>query len=255
MTLAACAPAGQSTTGSAPAAAENTTPGAPVPDDQQVFRQATDAEPASQDFNKDLYSGGFRSLFSGLTILDKDFLPQPHVAEKWEISDDGTVYTLHFKEGQKWTNGDPVTAHDFEWSFKRQLDPATQASYAAFLYDLKNAEAFNTKKEGITADDVGAKALDDLTLELTLEGPRGYFLTVLAYTAALPAHRGAVEKIWRQVDGTRQYCHQWPLEIDDVGSSKAIDLRTQRRLSLGRQAQVTQNHLAHHRYHRAVGLL
>ena len=135
-------------------------------------------------------------LYEGLTRRDVQsagYDPLPGMAERWEVSPDGLVYTFHLRPAT-WTNGDPVTAHDFEWSFKRQLDPATQASYAAFLFDLKNAEAFNTKKEGITADDVGAKAIDDLTLEITLEGPRGYFLTVLAYTAALPAHRGAVEK-------------------------------------------------------------
>jgi len=94
----------------------------------------------------------------------------------------------------KWTNGDPVTAHDFEWSFKRQLDPATQAPYAAFLFDILNAEAFNTKKPGITRDNVGVKALDDYTLEITLESPRGYFPILMAYYSGLPAHRPSVEK-------------------------------------------------------------
>lgn len=196
--LAACAPAtvGQPTTGNtaATSAEASSAPAAPVPDAEQVFRTASDVEPSSHDFNKDLYCGGNSGLFAGLTKFDKDYNPQPYVAESWELNEDGSVYTIRLKPDQKWTNGDPVTAHDFEWSFKRQLDPATQASYAAFLFDLKNAEAFNTQQAGITADDVGAKALDDLTLELTLEGPRGYFPTVLAYTAALPAHRGAVEQ-------------------------------------------------------------
>ncbi|MFN8492973.1 MAG: peptide ABC transporter substrate-binding protein [Caldilineaceae bacterium] len=193
--LAACAPAaapgGQpaASGGAAPAAAA----GAPVADAEQVFRQPTD-EPASHDFNKDLYCGGETELFAGLTRFDKDYKPQPYVAEKWEINDKGDVYTFHLKSGQKWTNGDPVTAHDFEYTFKRQLDPATQATYAAFLFDIKNGEAVNTKKEGVKVDDIGVKAKDDLTLEITLEGPRGYFLTVLAFTAALPVHKGAIEK-------------------------------------------------------------
>ncbi|MFN8495615.1 MAG: peptide ABC transporter substrate-binding protein [Caldilineaceae bacterium] len=198
LALAACAPVPSAqpaaSSGAAAAPADAAKAGAAVPDAEQVFRTPTDAEPASHDFNKDLYCGGNAQLFAGLTVFDKDYKPQPYVAEKWELNDKGDVYTFHLKPGQKWTNGDPVTAHDFEWSFKRQLDPATQASYAAFLFDLKNAEAFNTKKEGVKADDVGVKAKDDLTLEITLEGPRGYFLTVLAYAAALPAHRGAVEK-------------------------------------------------------------
>ena len=207
VTVAACTPqsTAQPTTGddAAPAAANSSAPAAAVPDAEQVFRTATDVEPASHDFNKDLYCGGNSRLFAGLTNFDKDYKPAPYVAESWEINEDGSVYTFHLKADQKWTNGDPVTAQDFEWSFKRQLDPATQASYAAFLFDLKNAEAFNTKKEGITANDVGVKAIDDLTLEIMLEGPRGYFLTVLAYTAALPAHRGAVEAFgdkWTEPD-------------------------------------------------------
>ncbi len=190
--MAACAPApgaAPAAPASAPAAA-----GAVVPDAEQVFRQPFQEEPASHDFNKDLYCAGETELFAGLTRFDKDYKPQPYVAEKWDLSADGAVYTFHLKPGQKWSNGDPVTAHDFEWSYKRQLDPATQATYAAFLFDVKNAEGFNTKKAGITIDDIGVKAKDDLTLEITLEGPRGYFLTVMAFTAALPAHKGAVEK-------------------------------------------------------------
>ncbi len=193
--LAACAPspAAAPTTGDAAPAAP-VAAGAAVPDAEQIFRQPWADEPSSHDFNKYLYCAGETELFAGLTRFDKDYKPQPYVAEKWELSADGSVYTFHIKPGQKWSNGDPVTAHDFEWSFKRQLDPATQAEYAAFLFDLKNAEAFNTKQGDIKIDDVGVKATDDLTLEITLEGPRGYFLTVLAFTAALPAHKGAVEK-------------------------------------------------------------
>ncbi|MCB0099989.1 MAG: peptide ABC transporter substrate-binding protein, partial [Caldilineaceae bacterium] len=95
--------------------------------------------------------------------------------------------------GMTWSNGDPVTASDFEWSYKRQLDPATAAAYAAFLFDIKNGESVNTGG-GASVDDIGVKALDDLTLEITLEGPRGYFPTVMAYVAALPAHRASVEE-------------------------------------------------------------
>lgn len=199
--LAACAPAGAPTGGAgasqapaAPAAASGSGEGQMVPDAEQVFREAFSTEPASHDFNKDLYCGGQTELFAGLTRFDKDYKPQPYAAEKWDLSADGATYTFHLKQGMKWSNGDPVTAHDFEYTFKRQLDPATQATYAAFLFDIKNGEAVNTKKEGVKVDDIGVKAVDDNTLEVTLEGPRGYFLTVLAYTAALPVNKGAIEK-------------------------------------------------------------
>src|SRR5579864_6903095 len=166
----------------------------PVPDAEQVLRSPYNTEPSSHDFNKDLYCGGETELFAGLTRFDTNYKPVPYVAERWETSAKGQIYTFYLKKGQKWTNGDRVTAHDFEWSYKRQLDPATNSSYAAFLFDIQNGEAFNTKQSGVSRDTVGVKALDDYTLRVTLEGPRGYFPTIMAYIAALPAHRPSVEK-------------------------------------------------------------
>ena len=125
-----------------------------VPDAEQVLRSPYNVEPSSQDFNKDLYCGGETELFAGLTRFDPNNKAVPYVADRWETKAKGQIYTFYFHKGMKWTNGDPVTARDFEWSFKRQLDPATQAPYAAFLFDILNAEAFNTKKPGITRDNV-----------------------------------------------------------------------------------------------------
>src|SRR5438445_301105 len=84
------------------------------------------------------------------------------VAETIEVSPDGSVWTFTIR-ATKWSNGDPVTAQDFEWSWKRQLDPATKAPYAGFLYDLRNAEAYNKGKADIVKDAVGVKALNDKT--------------------------------------------------------------------------------------------
>jgi len=165
-----------------------------VPDAEQVLRSPYNVEPSSHDFNKDLYCGGETELFAGLTRFDPNNKAVPYVAERWETSAKGQIYTFYLHKGLKWTNGDPVTAQDFEWSFKRQLDPATNAPYAAFLFDLQNAEAFNTKQSGVSRDTVGVKALDDYTLRITLESPRGYFPILLAYYSGLPAHRPSVEK-------------------------------------------------------------
>jgi len=165
-----------------------------VPDTEQVFRQPYATEPSSHDFNKDLYCGGETELFAGLTRFDPNNKAVPYVAERWETKAKGQLYVFYLHKGVKWTNGDPVTAHDFEWSFKRQLDPETKASYSAFLFDIQNGEAFNTKKPGITRDLVGVKALDDYTLQVTLESPRGYFPILMAYYSGLPAHRPSVEK-------------------------------------------------------------
>jgi oligopeptide transport system substrate-binding protein len=161
---------------------------------EQVFRHGGySREPASFDVNKDLYCDCEFTIFAGLMRFTPDFVAAPWLAEKVEPNADGSVWIFRIRPDAKWSNGDPVTAHDFAWSWKRQLDPATAAPYSAFLYDLKNGEAFN-KGQVKDPNEVGVKALDDHTLQATLEGPRGYFPVLVAYAAALPAHRPSVEK-------------------------------------------------------------
>jgi oligopeptide transport system substrate-binding protein len=150
-------------------------------------------DPASHDFNKDLYCSGVAELFAGLMKFNANFEAVPYVASKVTPNADGSVWTYTIRKDSKWSDGSPCTARDFEYSWKRQLDPATAAPYASFLYDIKNAEAFN-KKQLTDAGQVGVRAKDEWTLEVTLEGPRGYFPVLSAYLAALPGHRGAIEK-------------------------------------------------------------
>jgi oligopeptide transport system substrate-binding protein len=150
-------------------------------------------DPASHDFNKDLYCSGVPALWAGLMKCTADFQPVPYLASKVTSNQDGSVWTFAIRKDSKWSDGSPCTARDFEYSWKRQLDPATAAPYASFLYDIKNGEAFN-KKQGTDASEVGVRAKDDWTLEVTLEGPRGYFPVLAAYLAALPAHKPSIEK-------------------------------------------------------------
>jgi len=150
-------------------------------------------DPASQDFNKDLYCLGVPELWAGLMRFDADFRAIPYVASKVTSNKDGSVWTFAIRGDAKWSDGSACTARDFEYSWKRQLDPATAAPYASFLYDIKNAEAFN-KRQVTDAGQVGVRALDDRTLEATLEGPRGYFPVLTAYLAALPGHRASIDK-------------------------------------------------------------
>src|SRR3989441_8636316 len=124
--------------------------------------------------------------------FDVNFQPVPYVAEKISSNAEGSVWTFTIRKDSKWSDGSPCTARDFEWSWKRQLDPASAAPYAAFLYDIRNAQAFN-KKEVTDPSQVGVRAKDDWTLEVTLEGPRGYLPALAAYLPALPAHRASVE--------------------------------------------------------------
>jgi ABC-type oligopeptide transport system substrate-binding subunit len=150
-------------------------------------------EPASHDFNKDLYCNGAVALWAGLMKFNADFQAVPYVANKVTPNADGSVWTFTIRKDSKWSDGSPCTAKDFEYSWKRQLDPASKAPYAAFLYDLKNGQAFN-KGQITDAAQVGVKAKDDWTLEVTLEGPRGYFPVLAAYLAALPGHKASIEK-------------------------------------------------------------
>jgi oligopeptide transport system substrate-binding protein len=133
------------------------------------------------------------ALFEGLADLDPATMaPIPAAATHWEISEDGLRYVFHLREDGKWSNGDPVTAGDFVYSYQRMLSPAMAAEYAYFLHALKNGKAYN---EGRITDfaEVGARALDDRTLEITLEHPTPYFLGMQTHQAWFPVHRGTVE--------------------------------------------------------------
>lgn len=133
------------------------------------------------------------TLFEGLVDLDPATLePIPAVAESWRISDDGTVYTFTLRPDARWSNGDPVTAHDFAFAWRRILTPSLASEYAYMLWCIKNARAFN---QGAITDfaDVGVKALDDYTLEVTLEQPTAYFLSMQVHSSWYPVHRAAIE--------------------------------------------------------------
>src|SRR5258706_1081510 len=150
-------------------------------------------DPSSHDFNKDLYCSGVASLWAGLMKFDVNFQPVPYVASKVSANADGSVWTFVIRKDSKWSDGSPCTAKDFEYSWKRQMDPASKNPYSSYFYDIKGAEPFNKGKVP-DASQVGVVAKDDWTLEVPLEGPRGYFPVLSAYLAALPAHRPSVEK-------------------------------------------------------------
>lgn len=128
------------------------------------------------------------SLFEGLTVIDEATSQAiPGIAARWDRSEDGLVYTFHLRPEAKWSNGEPVTAQDFVFSYQRMLSPGLAAEYAYMLYPLANAEAFN---RGTVTDfsTVGVKALGDHTLQLTLASPTPYLLALLAHQAWFPVH-------------------------------------------------------------------
>ena len=127
-------------------------------------------------------------LFEGLTTVDAEGRIVPGAAERWETSDDGLTWTFYLRGGARWSDGKPVTAHDFVFSLRRLLDPATAASLAYFLYPVVNAEAVNTGK--VPPDALGVRALDDHSLEIRLEMPFPFLAERLFYPtgAPVPAH-------------------------------------------------------------------
>jgi oligopeptide transport system substrate-binding protein len=114
----------------------------------------------------------------------------PGVAESWTISADGLTYTFKLRANAKWSNGDPVTASDFVFSFRRIEDPNFRAQYSEVLYPIKNAEEVNTGK--VPVNELGVKAVDATTLEIRLKAPTPYFLQLLTHTTGLPVNPKAI---------------------------------------------------------------
>lgn len=114
------------------------------------------------------------------------------MASKIETSKDGKTYTFTIRDGAKWSNGDPVTAQDFEYAWKWALDPNNESQYAYQLYYIKGAEAANTGKGKI--DDVGVKAVNDKTLKVELNNPTPYFTQLTSFYTYMPINKKIAEK-------------------------------------------------------------
>ncbi|MGS0744543.1 peptide ABC transporter substrate-binding protein [Syntrophomonas erecta subsp. sporosyntropha] len=132
------------------------------------------------------------AVFEGLTALDADNKSIPGVAENWDISPDGMTYTFHLRKDAKWSDGKPVTAKDFAYSWQRALDPNTKAEYAYQLFYIKNGEEFNAGNA--KAEDLGIKVIDENTLEVTLNAPTPYFLNLTSFPTLMPVRQDIIEK-------------------------------------------------------------
>jgi oligopeptide transport system substrate-binding protein len=156
-----------------------------------------------------------RNLFEGLVVLDPKGNVAPGVAESWSVSEDGLSYRFKLRANARWSNGDPVTAGDFVFSFRRVEDPKTAARNADVLYPIKNAEEVNTGKLDVTA--LGVAAPDERTVEITLKSPTPYFLQVLVYEKAMPVHEKTVRlgedwvKAGRMVSNGAYMLDDWKL--------------------------------------------
>lgn len=153
----------------------------------KVLRTANSAEPETLDPRTAVgipESVVLRQIFEGLCTQNQKGEPVPGVAERWEVSADGLTYKFFLRSGLKWSNGDPLTAKDFEFAWKSALSPELGSKYAEQLYYLKNGEAYNKGKA--KADEVGVKALDEKTLEVKLEKPTPYFLFLTTFWTYYP---------------------------------------------------------------------
>lgn len=163
--------------------------------DEQVIHRGNGAEPQSLDphIAEGVPSSNIqRDLFEGLISESPSAELVPGVAKSWELSEDGLRYTFRLRENAKWSNGDPVTAHDFVFSWQRMVNPKTASNYALMLAPVRNAEAIIRGE--LPPSELGVKALDDHTFQVDLKTQTPYFLGVLAHSTTYPVHRASLEK-------------------------------------------------------------
>ncbi|MCH7746225.1 MAG: hypothetical protein IIC84_09145, partial [Chloroflexi bacterium] len=158
-----------------------------------VFRRLW-ADPPTLDphLTSDTTSAGIVvEIFSGLVVLNTDLQLVPDLAERWEISEDGLVYTFFIRPEAKFHDGKKVTANDFKWSLERAADPKTASPVAdTYLNDIVGVAAYI---DGQASEITGVQVIDDLTLQITIDAPKAYFLAKLTYPTAYVLDRENVE--------------------------------------------------------------
>ncbi|MDT3497452.1 peptide ABC transporter substrate-binding protein [Bacillus toyonensis] len=162
---------------------------------KQVLNRTENQEIPTMDTSKSTDTLGaqiLRNTMEGLYRLDTDNTPIPAAAESSTKSEDGKKYTFKLRKDAKWSNGESVTAKDFVYGWQRLLDKNTAAEYAFIAYYIKNAEAINKGEKPAT--ELGAKAVDDYTLEVELEKPVPYFLNLLAFPSYYPLNEKFVKE-------------------------------------------------------------
>lgn len=179
---------------------QQTTPTNSIPSTEQaktepmVLHWSINSEPPSLDPGIAVDADSFDMIyacFEGLTSYDLNGQLVNAQAESFENSPDFTKFTFKIRKGLQWNNGDPITANDFVYSIKRNLDPKTASEYAYQLYYIKGGEEFNAGKGKV--EDVGVKALDDHTVEFTLKSPTPFFRELTFFPTLFPLHQKTIE--------------------------------------------------------------
>lgn len=171
--------------------------GSTTPPDEQVLYVSNATEPRSLDPHKTAgvpESTIMLNLYDCLTTYDpRTAEPIPCLAETWDHNADSSVWTFHLRHDAKWTDGNPITAEDFVYSWRRIVNPDTASPYANLLYYVKNGQALN---EGTMTDltQLGIRAVDPYTLEVTMERPTAFFIAMTPHYAFTAVPRQAIEK-------------------------------------------------------------
>jgi len=202
--------------------------GRPVPEilaETQVIHRGNGEEP--QTLDPHLAEGVpstnvLRDLFEGLTTTMPDGRIVPGAARHWDISRDGLTYTFFLDPDGRWSNGEPVTAGDFVWSWRRAVDPATGASQGRMLSPVANAAAIFSGE--LPPEELDVTALNDLTFQVELEHPTPYFLGLLTHPTTYPVWRAAVVQ-----HGDR---HVRPGNLVSNGAFRLDDWRVRSRIEL-----------------------
>ncbi|WNC15687.1 peptide ABC transporter substrate-binding protein [Brevibacillus brevis] len=193
--LAGCSnssqPEPQAPSSSAPTTA---TPAETTKTEPMVLHWSINSEPPSLDPGIAVDADSFDMIyaaFEGLTNYDLNGQLTNATAESFTNNNDYTQFTFKIRKDAKWNNGDPVTAHDFVYAIRRNLDPKTASEYAYQLYYIKGGEEYNTGKG--KAEDVGVKALDDYTVQFDLKSPTPFFRELTFFPTLFPLHQKTVE--------------------------------------------------------------
>ena len=195
----------------------------------QVININWGAEPPSLDpgLATDTTSGDvITNVMDPLVKLDKDLEPVPNLAKSWTVSKDGRTVTFTLRDDGKWTNGDPVTAQDFEWSWKRTISPELAADYAYQFFGIVGAAEYNACKQNCDAlrDKVGVKALDDHTLQVKLTSQQPWFVQQVAHHSFLAVHRATVEKFGRKWTDPQNIVTDGPFKLARWDHDSRLDL-------------------------------
>lgn len=164
----------------------------------------------------------FKHMYENLVTLDDDDNTVPGAAESWDYDEDTLTYTFHLRKDGVWTNGDPVTAKDFEFAWSQALNPDVASDYAYFLYFIKNAEKYFNGE--VTWDEVGVKVVDDYTLEVTLEQPTPYALFLFSFGTLAPINQRFYEAVGADLYSTeaQYFCTNGPFALTEWSHNDKI---------------------------------